>query len=411
MLSYTLLLTICAVIGWRYLPQNLTVKCMALQSFHYLCTLALGALTKFKSSSSPRFFIPWHGNLVLAPKLFIEGMSDKNYLNAETQIQGPSMQYPGIIPNNFDPTCDHDLVPALICLQPFPCIKQYLMWEWSTLWPSAKALAQMADIPGVLVPTGRKGSPNTDIEWRYSFSVQEICRSQEMPGWVKAGYRAFKYTLKHMSHVLRVAMVPTDEEVLYQDISVKQLIDRMMSEYTKYRDGLQLQKSNLQCDIDDDLQKEGESRVCSYHMKTILMWSLEDPYTWKEQSPFWLMLCLLRNMERHLRYGSLPHYFSDDCDLFANVSLNELALTCACVVEILRNPVAVMCHTAVKPTSATDLLDCQISRQKQMIIRRKKAVLIRFLFVFVGAGIDGTFWYQNSLFVFSSVQTIYFWEK
>ena len=370
------LIGIGALLSFQYFPHNITIKCISL---HLLMIPVILVFADFvdvlDSIVSLGPSIHRNGKIILSPKLFIEELSGKDCLDSDKQIQGPSMQYTS--PISFRPISNYDLVPALICHEPFACMKQYLSRRRTNIWPSPYSLVQIAAMPGLLVPTGRKGSSNIDTDWwRYSFSVQEIYLSQEMPGWVKAGYRAFKYTLKHLSHVLRVSVQYTDEEVIYQDASVKQLIDRMTSAHTKYKADLELVDWKLR----EDRAKEHESKFCSYHMKTILLWSLEDLETWQQRCPFRLMLRLLHNLEGHLVSGILPHYFNTDCNLFANVPGSELTLIRACVVEILRDPIAAMSHTAVIPINPRLFTDFKISRQKQMIIRKRKLYNVAYYF-------------------------------
>ena len=98
----------------------------------------------------------------------------------------------------------------------------------------------------------------------------------------------------------------------------------------------------------DDLVKECDSRICSYHMKNILMWSSKEPDTCKEPCPFILMIRLLYKLESCLTCGSLPHYFNVENNLLENVSINDLALTRTCIVEMLRDPVTAMSSIAVQ---------------------------------------------------------------
>ena len=127
-----------------------------------------------------------------------------------------------------------DMVPALVCSRPFPCIYEkngYLSRSRYYGWPTSEALADIAVLPGVIVATGNTNSPaderdqgypsspqelclsrdtpdreiapsvipeseNHELEWRYSFSSQELRLSRDMPEWVKTGYLAAKYTFK-----------------------------------------------------------------------------------------------------------------------------------------------------------------------------------------------------------------------
>ena len=225
---------------------------------------------------SPQLFLHQNGKHILLPGVFLREVSYKLIFETPT-FQGPShVAFGGV----------YDLVPALICCQPLPCIMKYLSRERSAIWPTPKALAQIAATPGVLVPTGKKGSPTFPTEWRFSFSIQEICLSQKMPAWVKAGYRAFKYTIKHLLHALRVTVDSTDEIIICRDPSARQLLEWMLSQYKKYKARLQRTGSGDHQACDDDMTEFDGSRICSYHLKTVLLWALEDPDTWVKQFPF-----------------------------------------------------------------------------------------------------------------------------
>ena len=336
-------------------PYFVMVICLSFMkyrrwSFAYalLCTLKMwGAFAlcsmvfAYLESPSSKLFHQHDEKNILLPLEFLRELSYKvEYL---PQIfQGPSHSI-----------FNRDLVPALICLQPFPCIEEYLKRKRSTIWPTPKALAQIAATPGVLVPTGRKRSPMYLIEWRFSFSVQELCLSQEMPSWVKAGYRAFKYTLKPLLQALRVYLNSNVEDVSFYNTSLELLMDRMKFSYTKYKFDLECLDLGLHGKR-YNLARRDESCICSYHMKNILLWSLEDSDIWEEPCPLNLKLRLLYKLEVCLRLGSLPQYFNVENNLLENVSTEELALTRACVTEILRDPVAAMSSVAVKYVSPID---------------------------------------------------------
>ena len=324
--------------------------------FFYLSFAISSMVTAYlvRQLRSRNVFRQQNGHKLLLPKAFLQELSCQLYFPPQ-KFQGPSHA-----------VLDFDLVPALICNRPFPCMEQYLARERSTIWPPPKALAQIAAMPGVLVPTGSKGSPNIDTEWRYSFSVQEICLSQEMPGWIKAGYRAFKYTLKHHLHALRTSLHSTDKEDVPQDTLCGHLVNPMMSRYTHYQvDFQQRYVSHMESAI--DVVENNDGHVCSYHLKTILLWSLEDPGSWEGCCPLRFMLRLLHNLECHLQSRSLPHYFNIDNNLLANISMHELALARACVVEILRDPVAAMRYSIAKPRDSNSRFVFSIDGMKQLI--------------------------------------------
>ena len=197
---------------------------------------------------------------------------------------------------------DHvDHVPALICSAPFPCITQYLYRPRSSQWPSLKALGEIATLPGLLVGTGKKGSIDHDWQWRQSYSIQEFYLARDMPEWVKMAFRALKATMN----------------------SVKKRIEEEDSET----------ETNI---------------LCSYRMKTVLLWFLEEEDTWRHMCPFRLMIQLLVRLGRHLDTGHLPHYFNSVCDLLDNVPDEELELTKKCVKVILNDPVDAMIKACAK---------------------------------------------------------------
>ena len=358
--------------GW-YKPSSSLIRPLFTYAVYVPFLMGMFSLWAVEDEMKGGLYVELNKQTCLSSKEFLRWCIPLSYRTEyinPPQFQGPSHTLLG-----------DDLVPALICLQPFPCMDQYLARERSTIWPTPEALAQISATPGMLVPTGMKGSPNCDIEWRFSFSAQEIILSQEMPPWIKAGYRAFKYTTKHLLHALRISVDSTNEEVIFQDASSKHLIARLVCGYRKYRIEFQQNPLFLREEY-IAVTKENESRVCSYHLKTILLWSLEDPNTWQEQCPFRLMLRLLRDLENHLTSGSLRHYFNIDCNLFQNVSIKELAFTRACVGEILRNPFFVMCRTAVKRVDSSNHNVSRSSKRKNtpcLVIYQISAFVTRIL--------------------------------
>ena len=95
---------------------------------------------------SPYLFLEHHGKIIVLPQEFLRQLILPFHIKSE-KFQGPSHA-----------TLDLDVVPGLICLQPFPCIGQYLMRARSSLWPTPNALIQIASVPGMIVPTGNKSA-------------------------------------------------------------------------------------------------------------------------------------------------------------------------------------------------------------------------------------------------------------
>ena len=266
---------------------------------------------------SLNFLLPWSVGDRRARTIFIE-RDGFNYLSsAGVQkllkddsegggLQGPSQQ-----------VGNRDLVPALICSQPFPCIHAFLRRhtyrhldpQRASDWPPAQVLTDIGVMPGIIVPTGHAGSTEQErqMQWRFSFSAQELLLSQHMPAWVKAGYWAFKYTIK-----------------------------------ARYK---QTQRGTRTNHGDNDSRKS----LCTFHMKTILLWTLEDSDTWDNCS-FRLMIRLLVRLDTCMSTGKLPHYFNPACNLLEFLQQDERQFVRSCLKSILQDPVGAMVQSPAHPS-------------------------------------------------------------
>ena len=198
---------------------------------------------------------------------------------------------------------DWDLVTALICSAPFPWITRYVYQPRSSRWPSKEALEDIRILPGLLVPVGKKSSVDCDLQWRQSCSLLELRLAQDMPDWVKAAFRAVKATMK--------------------------LIKKETEDH-------------------DSSGKTGASDICSFHMKTVLLWLLEESTTRQHMCSFRLMVRILVRLDHHLETGHLPHYFNPEYNLLDNVGDEELELARYYVNFILRDHVDAMIKASVK---------------------------------------------------------------
>ena len=251
-----------------------------------------------------------------------------------------------------------DLVPALVCSAPFPCIRDYLLRSRYHGWPTQEALIDIGTIAAVIVPIGNSDSSaheqgrayspspqelglsrdmpdrmnvpreipaetNQELDWRYSFSPQELRLSRDMPEWVKSGYRAAKYTFKAV-----------------------------------YKRKLSSLHGN------GEATNDGRKHVSSFHLKTVLLWSLEHEFTWQETCSFRVMLVLLRNLDHHLETGRMSHYFNHNCNLLQNISRAELDFTRSCVGEILCYPVNSMIN-APSDTSRIQISSVDMNALRQ----------------------------------------------
>ena len=185
-----------------------------------------------------------------------------------------------------------DHVPALICSAPFPWIAKYLSRQRSSQWPSHDALDDISILPGLLVPTGKKGHVECNLQWRQSCSLMEIRLAQDMPNLVKAAFRAFKATIKYFKKQHKCKVLAIDASV-----------------------------------------------VCSFHLKNVLLWLLEEADTWQQNHSFRWLIQLLMHLDNHLKTRHLPHYFNPECNLLDTVDEDDLKLTRFCVSYVLNDPV------------------------------------------------------------------------
>ena len=220
----------------------------------------------------------------------------------DTAISGPA---------GIDEKVDWDLVPALLCSGPYLCMEAFMRRTRCDIWPRPDTLQEMCSLPGLLVAVGIKSNPDKDIQWRYSFSLIEILLSRDMPSWVMQGYRAFKYAAKGE---LRNVKFVTDES------GVSPIMDRWL----------------MSQGIDEG--EEGRSKLCTFHLKTILLWELESSEVWQKECPYFLFRCLNKRFARCVNAGFIPHYFLPSCNLLENVSNDEHATIRKCATNLMSDP-------------------------------------------------------------------------
>ena len=226
---------------------------------------------------------------------------------------------------------DTDHVPALICSAPFPWITRYIYQPRSSQWPSKNALEDIRILPGLLVPTGKKGNVDCDLQWRQSCSLQELRLAQDMPDWVKGAFRSLKATMKFVK-----------KRIENKDFCGTVLGSRFIARVLRYF--LTSKQTAEPC-------KNDVSVVCSFHMKNVLLWQLEEVDSWQHMCSFRLMIQLLIRLDHHLETGHLPHYFNPECNLLDNVQEAELMMTRHCIKIILSDPVDAMIKSSKKSST------------------------------------------------------------
>ena len=199
-----------------------------------------------------------------------------------------------------------DMVVALVCSRPLPAIKTFYTRKRFVEWPRKDTIEKMFKIRGLLVCASDKLSTNEKqhLQFRYSFSCQEVMLANDMPCWVKQGYIAFKYTMK---------------SVLKRE-----------------------KQSSQQGKVDS---------FCSYHLKTILLWTLERETTWHVQCPFHFMMILLDELQTCLdsKPPTLSHYFIPAHNLLQNVGKEEIDMVRSVMADIQADPVLAILNSPQSP--------------------------------------------------------------
>ena len=224
----------------------------------------------------------------------------------------------------------NDHVPGLLCSKPFKAMDNFRRRQRES-WPKEDTLSKIIRLPGVLVPTGNKGSLYRDIEWRESYSLPEFMLSQDMPAWVKIAHRAVKYTLKSQQRNIDQGDICTRSK-----FSIKNPLLWIVEKIANY-----LFNHFLLLDYElPYAELEGRSMISSYHIKTILMWELEINYRSHRQNscPFQLMRNMLQRLDTCLNEGKIPNYFNPDCNLLENVAMEHIISTKNNINRILQDP-------------------------------------------------------------------------
>ena len=264
-----------------------------------------------------RCFIERHGQIYLASSRIIHALDDSSKRGYKS---GPAQTSRG-----------DDYVPALLCTAPFQCMSSYLNRPRPHCWPRPGTLQRIANLCSTIVATGNKLSPDQDIEWRMSFSMPELMLSEDMPVWVKQGYLVFKYTVKSLLNPHQQADVTGTFKNCLQNC-------------------WNLVKWALDLPFTKPASPSGRSQICSYHMKTVLLWALEQDVTWQCDCPFQLSLLLLDRLCQGLELGDISHYFIPECNLLSAVPMEEQQHALSVVRSIRANPLSAILESAQFPT-------------------------------------------------------------
>ena len=199
-----------------------------------------------------------------------------------------------------------ELIVTLLCIDPHAAMTNYHFRSRQSGWPSKETMARMKISPGMLVCASNKLSRNDQqsLQFRLSFSLQELLLAMDMPRWTKQGYTAFKYTIKSM--------------------------------LTRHR---------------QSVPSEGRSYVCSYHLKTVLLWTLGDREAWTVQCPFQLMMILLASLKSCISKSTpvIPNYFIPESNLLDHTDRKDIDLLLKVIKQIQEEPVMCILDASTSP--------------------------------------------------------------
>ena len=225
-----------------------------------------------------------------------------------------------------NPSGNIEVVRTLICSGPLPTIEDFQLRKRLKNWPKAETLSMMRRLPAILVCTGHREMGDPNIQFRMSWSLGEVLIINDIPLWIRQAYCAFKYTVKR----LRKKTGSEDESL------------------------------------------GGRSEISSYHLKTVLLYTMEEtpPCSFPDQNTFKMFVLLLKNLENYLQNGNLPHYFDPRCDLLETLHRDELERAKHIMGDILTDPISAILSSITHPEhlfgSTFRLLQLRAALQRYM---------------------------------------------
>ena len=197
---------------------------------------------------------------------------------------------------------DADYVSTLVADAPHPAIDDYLQRPRGE-WPPQDQLDEIQQLPLCLVLVGSKESDHPELEARASWSPGEMLLISKLKNSIKQGFIAAKFTFKSAIKIIRDGNVPA----------------------------------------------HGRSHVGSYHLKNTLLHHLEKTPPSKINSPYRLMINILRDLQMYLRRGTLPHYFLQGCNLLTTIGRDERQMALKAIEAIVSDPVSAIIKCPDKP--------------------------------------------------------------
>ncbi|XP_063397368.1 uncharacterized protein LOC134681645 [Mytilus trossulus] len=198
------------------------------------------------------------GKTLLSSELYKSQLTKNkdSFPEYKPQIHGPCLSI-----------CDESLDLAY-CLKCDKWVSQAKPWisRSRSIWPSSELISKITSCGILFVPIGNKGSINEHLQWRISFSVAE---------------KILIYSFSH-TQLLCYALLKT---------LLKEIVNG---------------------------KKELKDLLCSYFLKTLMFWMLEenDTSVWRPDNIIPCFMACLKRLLYCVEYSTLLHYFIPNNNLF-----------------------------------------------------------------------------------------------
>ena len=287
----------------------------------------------------------------------------QNYVSGE--MHGPAFQ------TLFCDGGECDNVVTFACKESFPVMADFHTRERCPKWLETFPLDYLCQMPGLLVATGHKRSPEEQrrMQFRMSFSAQEIIMLRAVPSWLRQAGVAFKFILRKASVEWKSDGLTEAETKSHFDIStvsrfanglmtntftaftlsnLKRVVLGTLSLITNFVTTLKTRVNTASSGRSDDRARhtasegshggyceESSGELCTYHFKTTFLWTLENmsQEDWEKGSTRNILCRLIDNFIDFLEIGFLPNYWIPECNLLETISKRTLTKG----IEVLRN--------------------------------------------------------------------------
>ena len=258
------------------------------------CRVEVSLLEVLLDSNLPALTHRWRDKVYLSAELFREramniaiknGGLDKTWSTIE--LRGPACKA------SLTDIGELDIIVCVAVRGAFHEMNLFKERKRESYWLDAIPLNLVCDLDGVLVPTCFRGCEGVKrmLTFRKSFSVQEIIIIKSLPHWCRQAAVVFKHTvLRHLPPIIH----DTGNDPL----------------------------------------------ICSYHLKTIFLWTVESMGAdmWELACPARLLTELLKMLISVLEIGRLNNYWIPESNLLRYHTADYLA-DCCRAVKLVRDDI------------------------------------------------------------------------